>query len=55
MPFDGVDDPGRKPSRRPARSEGIVLMLFGILAIGLLLLSVSMRGFVDLIAYLKTL
>lgn len=55
MPFDGVDGPGRTPPRRPARSETILLALIVMLAAGLLIMPVSMSGFVDLVTYLKAL
>lgn len=55
MPFDGVDRPGKGSPRRPARSESILLALVALLAVGLLLMPVSMGGFADLVTYLKAL
>ena len=54
MPFDGVNSPERQgPPKRVGPAEDILLLLIAVLALCLLLLPVSLSGFVDVIRYVQ--
>ena len=54
MPFDGIDPFAlQQRPRRPAGNEAVLLVLVSALLAALLLLPISLDGFVDLVRYLR--
>ena len=55
MPFDGADFPQRcDPPRRAPSNDNAVTVMIVLIAFGLLVMPISLSGFIDIVRYVRS-